>query len=255
MLQENRKEEIIALLNENKKFLIEDLRKYLGISLGTIHRDLNELKREGRIKKVYGAVYLNQTNDVLENEIRLKTNVELKEKIALKAMDYIENNDCIFLDNSSTCYYFAKELAKSKINGLVVITNSNIIPGLFLRSNNIQDVSTGGVMQRELNCFAGFYTLNTINNFNGSKFFFSIKGISVNGDLSDIHFPECNQVKREMFIKSKEHICLVDSTKFNKVSQSKVFLLSEIDKIITDNKCSQKIIDEFAMLGKKIIIS
>lgn len=57
-----------------------------------------------------------------------------------------------------------------------------------------------------------------------------------------------------MFRRSKENICLVDSTKFGKIGQSKVFGLKEVDKIISDNSCSEEVIQEFAKIGIEIII-
>jgi len=256
MLQATRKEKIISLLNEKKEYKVDDLCKYFNVSLATIHRDLNELEREGRVKKVHGGVLLNVIEDIeTRNIVRLGTNVELKKKIAIKALEFVENRDCLLLDNSTTCYYFAKALSESKFRDIVIVTNSYLIPGLFIKNENIQVVSTGGMLLKELNCFVGPCAIATINEFNGNKFFFSTAAISIEGDLSDIHRPDSDEIKRVMFKRSKDHICLVDSTKFNHIGQSKVFSISEIDKIVTDNNCSIKIREEFERIGKKLIIA
>ena len=256
MLQSTRKEKIISLLGKKKEYEIDQLCKYFEVSLATIHRDLNELEREGRVKKVHGGVLLNVVEDIeTRNIIRLRTNVKLKKKIAVKALEFVENKDCLFLDNSTTCYYFAKELSESKFKNLVIVTNSYLIPGLFIKNENIQVVSTGGMLLKELNCFAGPCAIAAINEFNGSKFFFSTAAISIKGELSDIHQPISDEIKREMFKRSKDHICLVDSSKFNHIGQSKVFSISEIDKIITDGSCSKEIREEFSKVGKELIIA
>ncbi|MBL7060789.1 MAG: DeoR/GlpR transcriptional regulator [Actinobacteria bacterium] len=256
MLQSTRKEEIISLLGKKKEYEIDQLCKYFEVSLATIHRDLNELEREGRVKKVHGGVLLNVVEDIeTRNIIRLRTNVKLKKKIAIRALEFVENKDCLFLDNSTTCYYFAKTLSESKFKSLVVVTNSYLIPGLFKKNDDMQIVSTGGMLLKELNCFVGPCAVATINEFNGSKFFFSTAAISIKGELSDIHQPISDEIKREMFKRSKEHICLVDSTKFNHIGQSKVFAISEIDKIITDGSCGKETREEFAGIGKELIIA
>lgn len=256
MLQSTRKKEIMKLIEKEKVLRIDKLRKQFNISLATIHRDLNELEREGRVNKVHGGVLLNEVEDIeVRNIIRLKTNIKLKKKIAIKALEFVENGECFFIDNSTTCYYFAEALSKSEFRDLVIVTNSYLIPGLFLRNKNIQIVSTGGVLLRELNCFVGPHAINTINNFNGNKFFFSTAAISIKGELSDIHRPSSDEIKREMYKKSKGHICLVDSTKFNHIGHSKIFSISEVDKIITDNNCSIEIREEFNRNGKKLIIA
>lgn len=256
MLQATRKEKIISLLQENKEYEIDKLCKHFNVSLSTVHRDLNELEREGRVRKVHGGVLLNVAEKVEpRNIIRLRTNVKLKKKIAAKALEFVENGDCLFLDNSTTCYYFAKALSESKFMDIVIVTNSCLVPGLFLENKNIQVVSTGGFLEKEYNCFVGQCSIATINEFNGNKFFFSTAVISLKGELSDDYRPNLNEVKREMFKRSQERICLVDSTKFNRIGQSKVFSLSEIDKIITDNNCDRDTRERFSKVGKELIIA
>ena len=256
MLQSTRKEKIVSLLQENKEYTIDKLCKYFDVSLTTIHRDLNELEREGRVKKVHGGVLLNIAEKVeSRNIIRLRTNVKLKKKIAVKALEFVENGDCLFLDNSTTCYYFAKALSESKFMDIVIVTNSFLIPGLFLENKNIQIVLTGGFLEKEYNCFVGQCAIAAINEFNGNKFFLSTAVISLKGELSDDYRPNLNEVKREMFRRSKEHICLVDSTKFNRIGQSKVFSISEIEKIITDSSCSKETREEFVKIDKELIIA
>lgn len=236
MLQTQRKEEIIKLLEENKEFEIAKLCKYFNISLSSIHRDLNELKREGRIKKLHGIVLLNNVRDIeTRNIIRLRTNIDFKKNIARKAMQFVEDGDCVFIDSSTTCYYFAKALSESNFRNIVLVTNSCIVPELFLKNEFIQVVSTGGLLEKELSCYVGPCAIDTINKFNGNKFFFSVAAISIKGELSDIYMPEVSMIKKEMLKRSENHICLVDSSKFNKTGQSIVFSLSEVSKLVTDN--------------------
>ena len=256
MLQTIRKEKIVNLLQEKKECEISELCKYFDVSLATIHRDLNELEREGRVNKVHGGVILNVVEKVeTKNAIRLKTNINLKRKIAAKALEFVESGDCLFLDNSTTCYYFAEVLACSKFKNLVIVTNSYPVPGLFLENKNIKVVSTGGLLDSEYNCFVGERAIATINEFNSNKFFLSTGMISIKGELSDNYSDSLNEIKREMYKRSKEHICLVDSTKFNRIGQSITFKISEIDKIITDSNYSKETRAEFAKNGKELIIA
>ena len=255
MLKVNRKEKILEILSSKKDIRINDLCRILDVSIATIHRDLDELDREGRIKKVFGGVILNNSDDFeIINKVRLNTNVDLKKRVSSKALELVENDDCLFIDNSTTCYYFAKALSESEFKNLVIVTNSYLIPGLFIKNENIQVVCTGGLLIKDMNSFAGPCAITAINEFNGNKFFFSVAAISLNGDLSDIYDIDLVTVKREMFKRSKEKVCLVDSSKFNKVGQSKIFNISQIDKIITDSNCDKDKREEISMSGVKLII-
>ena len=184
--------------------------------------------------------------------VRLRTNVKQKKKLPKKHWNSYITMTVFF---STTCYYLAESLSVSDFQNLLIITNSYMIPRLFVKNNRINIVSTGGLFIKELGCFTGSSTINTINDFNGNKFFFSTAAISLKGDLSDIHRPESDEVKRAMQKKSRESICLLDATKFNMIAQSKVLSISEVDKIITDNDLPVNIRAEFAKIGKKLIIS
>jgi len=256
MLKISRKEKILEVLKEKNNLKISDLYNILDVSIATIHRDLYELEIEGRIKKVFGGVVLNVPDDIeTKNVIRLNANVELKKRIAEKALEYIENGDCLFIDNSSTCYYFSRLISESNFKNIIIVTNSLSIPGLFIKNDDIHVVSTGGLFIKDMNSFAGPCAISAINEFNGNKFFFSVAAISINGDLSDIYNIDLVTVKREMHKRSKEKICLIDSTKFNKIGQSKIFNISEVEKIITDNGLDYVKQKQFDDAGIKLTIA
>jgi len=56
-------------------------------------------------------------------------------------------------------------------------------------------------------------------------------------------------------VSRKEKICHVDSSKFNKVGQSKIFNLNEVDKVITDNNCDSEKREQLANFCVKLIIA
>jgi DeoR family transcriptional regulator, L-fucose operon activator len=256
MLQSQRKERIVSILKEKKEITVEELCNHFDLSLATIHRDLNDLEREGRVKKIHGGVLLNNIEDIeTKNLIRLRTNIERKKEIASKAIEFVDNNDCLFIDNSTTCYYFSEELSQSNFQNILIITNSESIPKLFIKNNNINVISTGGFFLKDLGCFVGSNAINTIKSFNGNKFFFSMAAISPKGELSDIHRHESYEIKRSMREQCVGKICLIDSSKFGKIAQSKVFLISEVDTIITDRGLDQNLRNDFLNLGKTIIVA
>ena len=115
-------------------------------------------------------------------------------------------------------------------------------------------ISTGGILLREFDSFYGPVTIDAISRFNGNKFFFSVGAISLEGQLSDFSAND-SIIKKEQFKKCAKHICLIDSSKFNQVRPNKLFDLSEVEKIITDNNCRIENKEEFKKAGIDLIIA
>ena len=192
------------------------------------------LEREGRIDKVYGKVSLKDEKVLYKSRINI--NVDLKKNLAQKTISFIKNGDCIFLDNSTTVYYLAEAICQSSFKNILIISNSAFLSDLFLNVEGIDLVSTGGMLNKELNCFIGPQTIKAIDAFNGNKFFLSSSYISVKGGISDIYHIDLIDVKRKMLQNSKESFLIIDSTKFGKIGVSKYFELDDMDHIITDRK-------------------
>ena len=248
-----RKEEILEYIKDKKVCTADELQKKFDISISTVHRDLNILEREGSISKFYGKVTVNEEESLFKSRINI--NVDLKRKIAQKAIEFIENDDCIFLDSSTTVYYLAEALCKSSFKNILVVSNNAFIPNLFLNSKNIDLVLTGGKLNKELNCFAGPQAIKTIDGFNGNKFFLSASRISKEGGIGDIFYPDAIDVKTKMLQKSRESYLLIDATKLGKISTSKWFEIGDMNHIITDSNISGEWLQEFRNIGVDLIIT
>jgi DeoR/GlpR family transcriptional regulator of sugar metabolism len=253
MTRYTRKEEIITHIKEKRVCAVEELQEKFAVSLSTIHRDLNLLEREGRINKYYGKVTLKEEKDFFHS--RIKVNVELKRKMAKKALEFVENSDCIFLDNSTTVYYLAESLCTSFFKDVLVVSNSALTMELFLKNKYIDFVSTGGKLDKDFYCFVGPQALKALDDFNGNKFFFSTLSISPEGGISDIYFPDEISIKNKMHEKAQKSFLLVDSTKFGKVSTIKWFELRDVGHIITDSGISEEHLQRFRDMEIDIIVA
>jgi DeoR/GlpR family transcriptional regulator of sugar metabolism len=227
-----RKDEIFEYVKEKRVSSIEELQEKFSLSLSTLHRDLNILQKEGRINKFYGKVAITVEQNFFN--ARKNINVELKKRIAKKALEFVNEGDCIFFDNSTTVYYLADVLCNCSKKNIVVVSNSAFISELFLSNKNINYVSTGGILNKELNCYVGPHAVSVINDFNANKFFLSCSGISVEASVSDIYIPDEQVLKLKMHEKSKESYLLADSSKIGKTSVIKWFELCDMDCIVTD---------------------
>ena len=248
-----RKEEVLDYVKDRGVCSVDELQARFAVSISTIHRDLNILEREGRIDKFYGKVTIKDESVLYRSRIRV--NVELKRRVAQKALDYIENGDCVFIDNSTTTYYLAEALCESSFQDIIVVSNSALVIDLFLKNKSIGFVSTGGKLNKDFDSFVGPQALQTINDFNGNKYFFSTSSISVEGGVSDVYSPDEIAVKNRMYQKARESYLLVDSTKFGQVSTMKWFELKDVRNIVTDKKIPDDTLQEFRDMGLNMIVA
>jgi DeoR/GlpR family transcriptional regulator of sugar metabolism len=248
-----RKEEVLGYIQNKGVCSVDELQNRFAVSVSTIHRDLNILEREGRINKFYGRVTIKDESELYRS--RIKVNVELKRRISWKALDFVENGDCIFIDNSTTAYYLAEALCESSFQDIIVVSNSALVIDLFLKNKNIGFVSTGGKLNKDFDSFVGPQSIRTINDFNGNKYFFSTLSISAEGGVSDVYSPDEIAVKTRMYRNAQESYLLVDSTKFGRVSTVKWFELRDIRNIITDSKISEESLQQYRDMGLNMIVA
>ena len=80
MLAIERRSEILARLQEERKVVVSDLSQLYNVTEETIRRDLEKLENEGLAKKTYGGAVLNESFNIdLPYTVRKKANVSGKQ--------------------------------------------------------------------------------------------------------------------------------------------------------------------------------
>lgn len=247
MIPEERREKIIEKLGNNKLYTLDNLKEDLKVSRVTIQRDINLLEENGLVDKVHGGVRIKKISTShfeTRFETRLSQNYDKKLEIAKKAINYVNDESTIFIDSSTTCYIFAKELFNKQFNGLNVVTTSPTLLCEITSSSNISIISTGGLFRREFNMFYGHWVIDFLNKINIDSAFVSAAGVSMENGItsSDI---ELTNILKVIFKKSSEINLLADSSKFTKIGMLKINDVGNCKRIITNNDVSKEIIGEF----------
>lgn len=251
-----RKEKILTKLRTTGQIMIAEDASKFGVSVATLHRDLKELESEGLVKKVTGgAIYLETVELETHFDIRMKTNVELKEEIAIKAVETVQDDTSIFLDHSSTAAIFAKELAKGPFRNLFVLTNSLAIPNILADAAGIQIMLTGGFIQAEYQAISGFSVIDSMQELNLHQVFISCGAISLKDGLMTANHFILEMVKNILEYCPKNDITvnvLVDSTKFHRRGTFKCASLDRSFIIYSDSNLEPDIVKEIENRGCKI---
>ena len=231
MFEIERLDRILALLREKQTATVKALAFQLYASEATVRRDLNELEKRGLIKRVHGgAVLLDGANRELPLYVREQQNVEAKRVIAAKAARHLQDGQVIFLDASSTVMFLIKHL--ESFQSLTIITNG-MKTAQELSTLNHKVYCTGGLMLHNSSAYVGDYAADFVRHFNADVFFFSSRGVTEDGRITDESSEETN-IRRVMFAQSRKRIFLCDQSKVGKTYCYNLCHTGQTDEFITN---------------------
>ena len=233
MIQFERQQKIVNYLTHTPIAKVGELAKHLYTSEASIRRDIAVLESEGIVTKVYGGVILSQyQNEVQPAEIRKSSNSEAKNQIARKAAELIHDGDTIIFDNSSTVSGLCKYIKKCK--NLNIITNKVHICN-ELRDTDINVYCTGGEYFKKRDCFLGPYAEEFLSTIHADALFFSCKGLSDEGILTDVSESEIS-MRKLMMKQAQKTYFLCDSSKLGTTYTFKLCDVNDITGIICDKE-------------------
>ncbi len=254
MLKKERHEKILNMVKEKRVVKLKELADQFNISLVTIRRDVEELEKEGLIKKIYGGIMYSE--DVVKYEKshakRASQNLDLKKKIAHLAEELVFPGETLFLDASTTVLEFAKTIVGKK-EDINIITNGIYTALSFTQGKDITVNLIGGILKFATFSLIGPSTEESIDKLFADKTFISAKSLSLEEEgvyEADIYEAE---IKKKMIKNSSQVILLIDSTKWGKKSLVKSTNLDKIDLIVTDRKPEKSQLDFLMQKGIKII--
>ena len=104
MLQAERQQRILTLIEQRGVVNAHELSKELGASLSTIRRDLFELESNRKLTRTHGGAISNAYSLSVEQSVNIKKDsfADEKKRIAQAAATFIKPGDTIILDSSTT---------------------------------------------------------------------------------------------------------------------------------------------------------
>ena len=225
--------DISEYLKEKKYASVDELMEKFQLSRSTVRRTLIAMEEKNLLKRVRGGA------EIVDNEEEsLPTNFrdifnekkEEKIKIAQKAAELIKDNDVIFIDSGSTCYYMIDNI---KAKNITVVTNG-ILHIQKLMSMGIKTYILGGYAKPEKNLIIGEDIVKKISSMNFDKAFLGTMGIDSRSGFTTMML-EDGEVKKAVIKSSDLCYILADTSKFN---VRKFYTYGDFSQatIITDSK-------------------
>jgi DeoR/GlpR family transcriptional regulator of sugar metabolism len=218
-----------------------ELAERFRVSLMTIHRDLDELERQGIVRKYRGGVTA-QPSGVFESNVafRMKTMRAEKEAIAGRAVEMVEPGMAVMLDDSTTSLALARRL--EAITPLTVVTNFLEGINLLAQMRGIRLLALGGDYDPLHDSFLGVSCIEAIELLQVDLCFVSTSAVTAG--FAYHQEQHIVSVKRAMLASAARRILLIDHTKLSRTALHRVAPLSDFDRLIIDAGASEEALRE-----------
>lgn len=230
---------------------ISELSLKLGVSEATVRRDLQSLEDRRLVRRVHGGaepVRRGGAGELLFNE-KTSLNAGEKELIAERALDFIQDNDAIFLDGGSTVLALARKLKQRK--NLTVVTNSLMAASELMETNH-RLILLGGEFRARSRTLVGPLTSRILESLAIHTAFLGTMGFTVESGISTSD-PNEAYTKELVMKRAAQVVLLADSSKLGTPSLATSGSIDDINIIITDENVPGEIVSKLAKKHIEVI--
>jgi DeoR family fructose operon transcriptional repressor len=252
-LQHDRQEAIHRLALQRGSVEVTDLAGRFEVTTETIRRDLSELQREGRVRRVHGgAVPIERASHEPLLATRDMQHSEEKLRIAELATAEVPHKGSVLIDSGSTLQRLAEVFpTESEAH---VITNS-LVGALTLAQRGVATLTVlGGGVQTNTMAMVDGFTVEMIRELLVDVVFISCDGLSLRRGLTTPYRHE-SLVKRAMIESANRVIALVDHSKLGNSQLFPYADFDEIDVLITDGDADQDTVEGLRRLDVDVRIA
>ena len=230
-----RQSQILDLLTQNKKLKVTELSDVLNVSQVTIRKDLSALEESWIIVREHGYAKLNESDDINN---RLAYHYDIKQKIAEKAVESIEDGETVMIESGSCCALVALEIAKTK-KDVTLITNSAFIADYIRKTGNVRIILLGGEYQEESQVMVGPITRKCAEGFFVDKLFVGTDGFTKETGFTGNDYMRSEAVK-DMAKQASNVIIVTDSVKFQQKGVVSLLDTKKVSYVYTDSNIPEE---------------
>jgi len=255
MLQQERKQFIIEIINKDKIVKASDLVERFSVSMETIRRDFEELEKSGNLKRVYGGAVIGTIygSEPAYNHRQIANSLQ-KQAIAAAMYDLISEGESLFLDGGTTLMELAVCIANGGKRGITVITNAINIACEVVKNEDCSVVVLGGMLTRGEPISTGTLCSNSLFHFHADKIIMGAAGVSKKYGVTDFSV-DIGATKREMLTRADEIVCVADYSKFGISATNCICPVGEIHTLVTDWTTPPSSYDYCLEAGVRVVVA
>lgn len=246
-----RRTRLRELLQASGFAALGELAESLDVSESTVRRDLEQLENEGIARRTHGGAFWTGESDTMSVfQTRRDDSWAAKAAIGTAAAELIEDHDTILLDGGSTTYELARHLVDRPLQ---VVTNSLPVAHLLSSSKSIDLVMIGGCVTGRTAVTIGPMADSMLHSINVGKAFLSVAGITDRGYFnSNMMLVES---EKAMLDSADQTIVVADSSKFGKVSLSRLCGLHEVNALVCDSGLESTWKEHLELAGVQLVLA
>jgi DeoR/GlpR family transcriptional regulator of sugar metabolism len=252
-----RRAQILERIQRDGGVSVAELARDHAVSTITVHRDLEQLAREGLVERVHGGARAIRGFGTLPLIAtawtqRVEQASLAKMAIAGHAAAMVAPGSTIFLDASSTALALARRLMDDPPNELTLVTNSPAIAYEVI-AEPMHVVVCPGELDQHMRMLAGRWTVEFIGDLNFDTAFVSAAGLTLDAGLTTSRRPLADVVNAAQAA-AGQIVGLIDSSKFGRSSLVSIAPAQELDLIVSDDGLEETVAEEYRTAGVRLEI-
>jgi len=252
MLQPERLEEIIRMLNELGQVDVISLAKSFDVTEQTVRRDLATLCQRGLAARMHGGARRLVSTASLSYEARRMNNIAAKVAIGRKAAQLIPNASSLILNIGTTTEQVASALTSHE--DLTIITNNTNIVSIMQSAKLDALIQVGGIVRQNDGAVVGEEAVEFISRYKADYAIIGASSIDDDGSILDFDSREV-AVARAILKNARTRILVVDQSKFEINAPVRITSIDELDFVVMDKEPSAAFAKAAADADTQILVA
>ena len=224
-----RQQKIVDLVVSSGSASANDLCALTGVSLMTVHRDLDDLVSRGLLRKYHGGVSaLPSTVFESSSDFRLHTHTREKDALATLALPLVTPGMSVMLDDSTTALALARLLPD--VGPFTVVTNYRQVEETLREAPDIRLIGLGGEYSRTHDSYLGLPCQEMVSSFSVDIVFLSTS--AMNAHMTYHQEQEIVLVKRAMLATATTKVLMMDASKVGRAALHRFAPVSDFDHVL-----------------------
>jgi DeoR family transcriptional regulator, aga operon transcriptional repressor len=254
LLTEERRREIVTMLERQGRVTVSELRKLFGVSAVTARSDLDALRANGMLVRSHGGgIRPVVAGPDYPLKVRETIHHEEKQRMARAAVELIHPFQTVMIGSGSTCAELASQIRRSPPEHLTVITYALNVALRLADSPNVSLMIVGGIFRQVSTALVGPQAEQMIGGLHADHCFLTTVGIDAEVGVTTLDILEA-QLNARMLSAARQVTILADSSKFGHRSLAVIANANHLHRIITDNRVAPDAVKAFQDLGIEVVL-